>query len=93
MLTLILFGTGGDWDECYELVMKEAREKLKWSQGTNKVLVMLGDAHPHPPKDYDTDDDFKGKEKLDWKEEIKKLLNSVRYLRGGTKQTHVYSHS
>ena len=67
---------GGDWDECYELVMKEVREKLTWSPGTNRVLVMVGDAHPDPPREYDTKDDFKGMEKLDWTQEIKNLLNS-----------------
>ena len=67
---------GGDWDECYELVMKEVREKLTWSPGTNRVLVMVGDAHPHSPRDYDTYDDFKGLEKLDWTQEIKNLLDS-----------------
>ena len=67
---------GGDWDECYELVMKEAREKLTWSPGTNRVLVMVGDAHPHPPRHYTIEDDFKGLEKLDWRKEIKDLLDS-----------------
>ena len=77
--TLHIFHTGGDWGECYELVMKEAREKLKWSPGTNRVLVMVGDAHPHPPRDYDTDDDFKGQENSTGKRRLrtKKLLSSV----------------
>lgn len=67
--------SGGDWAECYELVMKEAREKLSWTPGTNRVLVMIGDATPHSPDDYGRE--FKG-EKIDWKEETEKLLNTVR---------------
>ena len=69
-----VFCTGGDWEECYELVMKEAREQLSWTPGTNKILVMIGDARPHPPRDYGV---YFKEEKLDWKEEATKLLNSV----------------
>ena len=54
--------------------MKEAREQLAWSPGTNRVLVMIGDATPHKVGDYGKL--FKG-EKIDWKEEVKKLLKSV----------------
>ena len=64
---------GGDWDECYELVMKEAREQLTWTPGTNRVLVMIGDARPHQPNHYGTK--FDG-EKIDWTDEVKKLLES-----------------
>ena len=71
---LLFLYTGGDWDECYELVMKEAREKLSWSAGTNKVLVMIGDATPHKVKDYGVR--FEG-EQIDWKEEAEKLLQAV----------------
>ena len=54
--------------------MKEAREKLSWSAGTNKVLVMIGDATPHKVNDYGVR--FEG-EKIDWKEEAEKLLQAV----------------
>ena len=54
--------------------MKEAREQLSWTPGTNRVLVMIGDASPHSPDDYGRE--FKG-EKIDWKEETEMLLNTV----------------
>ena len=62
---------GGDWDECYELVLKEAREQLSWTPGTNRVLVMIGDAKPHQPDDYGKT--FEG-DMIDWKDEVNKLL-------------------
>lgn len=40
---------GGDGDECYELVLNEARTEQPWETGRNKVLVMIGDASPHEP--------------------------------------------
>ena len=58
---------GGDWEECYELVLHEAREKLSWTPGTQRSLVMIGDAIPHPPT-Y-----AMNTKKLDWKVEAKKL--------------------
>ena len=39
---------GGDGPECYELVLKRAREELKWTPGSQRVLVMIGDNEPHP---------------------------------------------
>jgi hypothetical protein len=38
---------GGDAAECYELVLHQARTKLKWKSGRAKVLVMIGDDVPH----------------------------------------------
>jgi hypothetical protein len=58
---------GGDADECYELVLYEVRTKLSWSPGTQRSLVMIGDANPHGP-DY-----AQNKLKLDWKKEINML--------------------
>jgi hypothetical protein len=55
---------GGDYPECYELVLHEAQD-LDWSPGASKVLVMIGDATPHPKA--------KNPKKLDWKVEAKKL--------------------
>lgn len=42
---------GGDFDECYELVLREARTELSWAEGedVNKALVVIGDATPHEP--------------------------------------------
>ena len=38
---------GGDFEECYELVLSEAHEKLTWREGAQKSLVVIGDATPH----------------------------------------------
>lgn len=37
---------GGDNDECYEFVLKYAREKYDW-QADTKILILIGDANPH----------------------------------------------
>ena len=37
--------SGGDFDECYELVLREA-QKFEWKAEV-KVLVVIGDANPH----------------------------------------------
>jgi len=38
--------SGGDSDECYELVLNKARS-LNWQSGRSKALVVIGDANPH----------------------------------------------
>jgi Mg-chelatase subunit ChlD len=55
---------GGDYPEAYELVLNEARD-LKWTPAAKKILVMIGDAIPHTPK--------QNPRKLDWKKEAKAL--------------------
>lgn len=40
---------GGDFEECYELVLSEAHEKLTWREEAQKSLVVIGDATPHKP--------------------------------------------
>jgi hypothetical protein len=62
---------GGDWEECYELVLHETRTKLSWTPGTQRSLVMIGDAIPHPPS-YPLNS-----LKLDWKEEAKALSDEL----------------
>src|SRR5215208_1969402 len=57
---------GGDFPEAYELVLHEARH-LKWTPHAKKILVMIGDAIPHTPK--------QNPKKLDWKKEAKALGN------------------
>ncbi|XP_061170107.1 uncharacterized protein LOC133179344 [Saccostrea echinata] len=57
---------GGDSDECYELVLHQV-QTLSWTPGTQRALVMIGDAHPHDVNYPDN------KLKLDWKEEVEKL--------------------
>lgn len=58
--------SGGDVDECYELVLHEAR-KLSWS-GKDGVFVMIGDASPHGSA-YPMNEKH-----LDWKEELQELI-------------------
>jgi len=60
---------GGDWSECYELVLHEAR-RLTWSAGKSKVLVMIGDATPHSPSYHEND------MSLDWRNELTLLTEA-----------------
>ncbi|XP_033756533.1 uncharacterized protein LOC117339193 isoform X3 [Pecten maximus] len=39
--------SGGDADECYELVLRRAREVLSWTPGSQRSLVVIGDSSPH----------------------------------------------
>ena len=57
---------GGDSDECYELVLHEV-QSLSWTPGTQRALVMIGDAHPHSVNYPDN------KLKLFWKKELEIL--------------------
>lgn len=54
---------GGDFPECYELVLREARG-FSWRAGKSKVLVMVGDATPHE-KSYPGNTD-----NIDWRNEL-----------------------
>jgi hypothetical protein len=38
---------GSDWEECYELVLKEAHTKISWTPMSRKALILIGDAVPH----------------------------------------------
>ena len=38
---------GGDSDEFYELVIKKIVKETPWRQGSNKQVLLIGDAHPH----------------------------------------------
>ncbi|KAJ7325355.1 hypothetical protein OS493_029904 [Desmophyllum pertusum] len=62
---------GYDSDECYELVLRQAREELSWTPDSQRSLVMLGDASPHPPSFH------LNTLKIDWREEAKKLYNEM----------------
>lgn len=60
---------GGDGPECYELVLKRAREELAWTPGSQRVLVMIGDNEPHPVGyKYGGETYY-----IDWKEECELL--------------------
>jgi hypothetical protein len=61
---------GGDSPECYELVLYEARIKLKWKSGRSKVIVMIGDDVPHGPT-YP-----QNTLKIDWRNELGLLLEA-----------------
>jgi len=41
---------GGDLPECYELVLREARD-ISWSHNAKKILVLTADDVPHPVHD------------------------------------------
>jgi len=80
--------SGGDYPECYELVLHRARE-LSWRpDATMKSLVMIGDAPPHE----NNENAFK----LDWKEEVEKLANrniqvfSVQCLNSGQREAFTF---
>lgn len=59
--------SGGDADECYELVLQKAKE-LSWPEGGG-TFVMIGDAAPHDKLWYDN----ANMEFIDWEEELKQL--------------------
>lgn len=71
---------GGDFEECYELVLRQVREELSWQPGTQKALVMIGDATPHSVKDK------QNKDKIDWRVESKRLATE-------TVSTHYYPYN
>lgn len=57
--------SGGDYPECYELVLRRSKE-LSWRVDANmKSLVMIGDAPPHEPND--------NPEKINWRIEAESL--------------------
>lgn len=58
---------GGDAPECYELVLQEARTKMKWNPGTKRVLALIGDDVPHPPAHNPT--------RIDWRKELDALTS------------------
>ena len=59
---------GYDSAECYELVMHEARIRPDWREDSVKILVMVGDATPHPASDS------RNFLNLDWRKELDLLL-------------------
>lgn len=58
---------GGDWEECYELVLRKVREEFSWSPGSQRSLVMIGDAIPHPVG-------HGGNADIDWRVEADRLF-------------------
>ncbi len=62
---------GGDWEECYELVLKQTRELLSWTPGTQRSVVMIGDAIPHPVGSS------RNEGNINWKDEADKLRDEI----------------
>lgn len=61
---------GGDADECYELVLRNARTTMDWGAGRTKAFVLIGDASPHGVDYRDN------KDRISWTEEAG-LLNDM----------------
>ena len=62
---------GGDEPEAYEMMLRLVRKDLKWIPGSQRVLVVIGDAYPHPA------DDWQNYYNIDWKEETRLLSQMV----------------
>ncbi len=58
---------GGDAPECYELVLQEARTMMQWTPDSKRLLIMIGDEVPHLTAHNPG--------RIDWKAEVKELLN------------------
>ena len=58
---------GGDFEECYELVLHEAHTLVKWTEGSKRVLGLIGDAIPQSGAE--------NPKRLNWRDELKKLTN------------------
>ena len=65
---------GGDCDECYERVLYDARKSLSWKAGTQRVLVLIGDANPHEVGYRYGGTTYE----LDWRKEAKLLYDKLR---------------
>jgi hypothetical protein len=62
---------GGDTDECYELVLRMVRGEFTWTPGSQRALVMIGDAPPHEP-DYPLNEMG-----IDWRVETEVLAKAM----------------
>jgi hypothetical protein len=76
---------GGDFPECYELVLRTCKS-LSWrTDATMKSLILIGDAPPHGKNE--------NPEKIDWREETESLKNrniqifSVQCLNNGNRES------
>lgn len=76
---------GGDYPECYELVLKESLGFSWRHDATMKSVVVIGDAPPHEKNE--------NPQKIDWREEVEKLANrniqvfSVQCLNSGNRES------
>lgn len=62
---------GGDSDECYEYILHLVNN-FNW-QSSQKILIMIGDASPHPESAYKTDMFCRKHTYRNWREECKNL--------------------
>ena len=53
---------GGDYVECYELILFKSQSIISWSPTALKSLIIIGDAYPHEKNDNPG--------KIDWKHEV-----------------------
>ncbi|KAL3869275.1 hypothetical protein ACJMK2_041978 [Sinanodonta woodiana] len=60
-------GTGGHGKAVYELVMREVQEKIIWTDGSHRSLVLIGDTVPREAYDG------KNWRNLDWRQETVQL--------------------
>lgn len=61
---------GGDTQEFYELVIKKITEETTWREGSNKSVLLIGDAPPHPVGyHYGV---YCSNNQIDWREEARK---------------------
>ena len=57
---------GGDFPECYELVLRRVKTEIKWRDWSQRALVMVGDAVPHEVDD--------NPQNINWRDEVKELF-------------------
>ena len=62
---------GGDEPEAYEVMLRLVRRDLAWAPGSQRVLVVIGDAFPHEASEPCNTDN------IDWKEETGLLRDLV----------------
>jgi len=62
--------SGGDYPEFYELVIKKITEETEWREDSNKSVLFIADATPHP-LGYSCSPYVRNNQ-IDWKEEAKK---------------------
>ena len=80
--------SGGDYPECYELVLRTAKT-LSWrTDAKMKSLILIGDAPPHEKNE--------NPEKIDWRLESEALANrniqvfSVQCLNSGNREAYAF---
>ena len=66
-------GSGGDAPENYEQVLEYCAKDMNWTEGSHRVLVMIGDQVPHEPKDTKSQMQSYNRpnpREIDWRDEI-----------------------